>query len=224
MILPAPSFPPVVGESPGARIARIVQFYVGCSLRVRFDDLAALIGRGVDDTTVATWETDCCTFILGVLAAAGLVFPPLQAPLKNGREFELLEAIGDHFNAWRVPAVSELIPVGAVLWYHVDGKTVDHAEAMTDPPDGHAGAGREDNGVSAETSDVHTGGEGVPLYRWLDPDALNLPDLNVETSDDSPTRPSLMPPPVATRFPLPFDADTERPPPMPPSDKKPPNT
>ena len=213
VILPAPSFPPVVGESPGARVARITRSYVGCSLHERFDELAALVGRGVDETSVATWENNCCTFVLGVLSAAGLTFPPLQVPLVNGREFGVLEAIGDHFNAWRVPAVSELIPTGAILWYHVDGKAIDHAELMLTPPDEHGGAGRKDNGVAAGQSDVHTS-EGRPLYRWLDPDALNLPDANVETADtDAPTRPSLTPPPP---FPLPFDpatGDTERPPP-----------
>lgn len=228
-ILPAPSFPPVVGESPGARIARIIRFYVGCSLYKRFNDLASLIGRGVDDVSVATWETNCCTFILGVLAAAGVDFLALRVPLENGREFGVLEALGDHFNAWRMPAVSELIPVGAILWYHVDGKTIDHAEGMLTPPDEHGGAGRKDNGVSSGSSDVHVSALGAPLYRWLDPDALNLPDANVSADDtaetdaqEAPTRPSLIPSPLTRRVPLPFEpdtGDTERPPPMPDDDK-----
>lgn len=225
-VLPAPSFPPVVDESSGARIARIVRFYVGCSIHQRFDELAALVGRGVDNTDVALWETNCCTFVLGVLAAAGVDCLALRVPLQNGDEFGVLEAIGDAFSAWRMPAVSELIPVGAVLWYHRDdGKNRDHAEVMLTPPDGHGGAGRQDNGVSLGLSDVHVSSLGVPLYKWLDPDALCLPDANVETSDaqEAPTRPSLIPPPAfPRRMPLPFDpftADTDAPPSMPPDEK-----
>jgi hypothetical protein len=223
-ILPAPSFPPIVGESPGARIARIVKFYADCSIHQRFDELAALIGRGVDSTSVALWQTNCGTFALGVLSAAGVDFLALRVPLVNGREFGVIEAIGDHFAAWRMPAVSELIPSGALLWYHRDdGKNQDHAEFMLTPPDEHGGAGRQDNGVSSSTSDVHVSALGVPLYRYLDPDALNLPDANVETSDaqEAPTRPSLIPSPLTRRVPLPFDpetGDTERPPP--PDDEK----
>jgi len=218
-VLPAPQFPPVVGETGGQRIARIVKAYVGCSLAVRREDLAALVGRGIDDESIVTWETNCCTFFLGVLTAAGLDFPALKVPLKNGEEFGVLVAIGDHFNAWRVPAPSELIPEGAGLWYHVSGKNVDHVEAVLAPPDGHGGGGRTNNAIEEETGDLHWGA-GRPLYKWLDPSALQLPDAMASDGGDpvgdplpseAPTRPSLIPPP------LPFDpvtGDTERPPPF----------
>jgi len=220
-VLAPPSFPPVLWESGGQRIARITRFYVGCSLYQRFNDLAALVGRGVDDVSVATWTSNCCMFALGVLSAAGLTYPPLQAPSKNGQAFVLLEALGNFFNAWRTPAVSEVIPVGALLWYRTEGKDDDHVEVMLTPPDEHGGAGRRDNGVSLVRSDVHTS-EGRPLYRWLDPDALNLPDANVETADaqESPTRPSLIPAPLHRRVPLPFDPDSDTIPAPPNSEKK----
>jgi len=98
---------------------------------------------------------------------------------------------------------------------------------MTEPPEGHAGAGRQYNGVSSDSSDVHVSTLDVPLYRWLDPEALCLPDSNAEPSDaaqEAPTRPSLIPPPAfPRRMPLPFDpftADTDAPPSMPPDDEK----
>lgn len=212
MILPAPVFSAVVGETSSSRIVRIVKSYDGCSLSSRREDLAALVGRGIDDEEVVTWVTNCETFALGVLFAAGLDYLPLMSPLKNGREGELIEGIGQAFKAWRVAAPSESPPAGALMHYRSnpyrtrdDGSVIydDHVEFMLEAPDLngaslHGGAGRTNNEVTVERSNIHFS-VGKPLYRWLDPVALNLPDaIVVETTDpiglqaqEVPTRPDM---------------------------------
>jgi hypothetical protein len=180
MILPAPTFPAVLGESAGARIVRIVRAYVGCSLHVRRQDLAALVGRGVDDEAIVGWETNCCTFALGVLAAAGVDFPSLRIPLRNGFEFGVLVQLGNRFDAWRKPAPGDPPPpAGALLWYEIDGTNDDHVEIMLAPPDEHGGGGRPDNAITSGRGDVHASWSR-PLHRWLDPEALCLPDPHVD--------------------------------------------
>lgn len=234
MILPAPSFPPRAGETGGARIARIMQVYAGCSLSSRRDELAALVGRGIDDESVVQWATNCATFALGVLFAAGCPFDGLKAPLKNGLEFSLLVTLGDHYGAWRIAVPSEYPPAGALMWYRIAGTNDDHVEIMLQPPDHHGGGGRAGNAISSEIGNVHVS-VGRPLYKWLDPAAIGLPDAVVDTVDtvvpvdtvaavdvvdtgamdamEAPTRPALEGLKSVLRPPLPFYTQSTLPPP-----------
>lgn len=182
MVLPEPNFPLLPGESPGARIARIAQSYVGCALHdpthptlpnKRLDDLAALVGRGVDDQSVVSIRTNCATFALGVLRAAGVVHPRLSQRYVDGMAFAWLIEIGDSFSAWR-PGDAGPLSVGAVLHYAVQGENDDHAEVYVSAAGPmHCGGGRVDNGITLETGPV-TLSMGRPIMQWLDPDALGL--------------------------------------------------
>jgi hypothetical protein len=190
-VLPAPSFPPVFGEDSASRVVRIVKFYAGCSLSKRRQDLAALVGRGVDDESVVTWATNCATFALGVLAAAGFDYAPLKTPLKNGMEFSLLAAVGHKFDAWRDLVKDGPPKSGAIMWYRTpervgqSPKNDDHAEFLLGSLAGwiglHGGGGRANNLISGETGDVRTS-LSRPMYMWLDPNALGLPDASASDS------------------------------------------
>ena len=198
MIVPVPSFPPVVGESGGARIVRIVRAYAGCSLSVRRANLGALIARGVDEPeAVVGIETNCAMFALGVLTAAGCQHPLLQKKYVNEMAFAWLVQIGNDLGAWRLPAVSELIPTGAAIWYEIVGENDDHVEFVTEPPDEHGGGGRPNNEITIGRGDYHVSWSR-PIHRWLDPEALGLPDAMAVGGDDpteAPTRPELPPAP-----------------------------
>jgi hypothetical protein len=180
MTIPAaPSFPPILGESGGDRIVRIVRAFNGCSLLNRREDLAGLVCRGVDDESVVTWTTNCCTFALGVLAAAGCDFPALWVPLKNGMEFELLEDLGTYYQAWHIPSPGDVMPPGALIWYEISGENDDHVEFFLSAPDEHGGGGRTNNEITIGNGDFHTSWSR-PIHKWLDPSSLRLPDAHVD--------------------------------------------
>lgn len=182
-ILPAPYFPPILGETAGQRIARIVRAYAGCSLHHRRDELGALVGRGVDaPDDVVCITTNCATFAIGVLKAAGCQHTLLSKPYVVGMAFAWLVRIGNDHDAWR-PA--ELPPSeGAVLWYRLPDLNDDHAEFFLSAPDEHGGGGRPDNAITVGHGDIHASW-GRPLHRWLDPDALCLPDAHVDDAHDT---------------------------------------
>jgi hypothetical protein len=181
-VLAEPNFPLVAGETPGSRIVRIAQSYVGCALHdpvhptlpnKRLDELAALIGRGVDDESVVSIKTNCAMFALGVLRAAGVVHPRLSQKYVDGMAFAWLIEIGNSFNAWR-PGESGPLSVGAILHYAVQGENDDHAEVYVSASGPmHCGGGRADNAITQETGPV-TLSLGRPISQWLDPDALGL--------------------------------------------------
>jgi hypothetical protein len=177
MILPAPIFAPVIGEDSGARIVRIVRSYVGCSLSNRCSDLAALVGRGVDDSSIVAWKTNCAVFVLGVLYAAGCPWPVLQRPLTVGTAFSVLVSLGQFYNAWKNP-VTEGPPIpGAAMWYETPGDNDDHAEFHLGGAlgDEHGGGGRADNLISIGDSPEATS-LSMPMHRWLDIQMIGLPD------------------------------------------------
>jgi len=182
MLRPPPSFPPVLGESGGQRIARIVRAYAGCSLSSRLDELQALVDRGVCDPSIVGLKTNCATFALGVLAAAGCPHPLLARQTAVGAAFSELVTLGDDLGAWRVWAPSEALPVGALLWYEIAGQNDDHAEFLLEPgpPPTHGGGGRMNNAITVGQGDVALSW-GRPVHRWLDPDALGLPDAAAPT-------------------------------------------
>ena len=177
MILPAPVFAPVVGEDSGARVVRIVRSYVGCSLSVRIQDLAALVGRGVNDSGIVSWKTNCATFMLGVLFAAGCPWDGLKRPLKIGTAFSVLVSLGQAYNAWKDPTVDGPAVPGSGLWYEIVGKDDDHAEFHLGGLDGqeHGGGGRADNLISIGDSPEATSLDR-PMHRWLDVRMISLPD------------------------------------------------
>lgn len=184
MTVPVPSFPPQPGESPGEHLARIVRHYAGCSLEARRDELGALVARGVDEPEhVVTVETNCAMFALGVLKAAGCPHELLDHPYVDEMAFAWLVKIGTDLGAWRDPGKDGLPTKPAALWYRVAGRNVDHVEFLLSLPDEHGGGGRTDNAITVGRGDWHESW-GRPLYRWLDPDALNLPDAAVEVVDE----------------------------------------
>jgi hypothetical protein len=177
-VLQAPSYPPVQGESSGQRLARIVRTYAGCSLSNRRQDLAALVGRGVDDESIVTVQTNCATFSLGVLAAAGCPHPLLTKPYVNGMAVAWMSQIGNDLGAWRDP--SDAPVTGACLWFEGAGNN-DHFEWLLDPSEpAHGGGGRPDNAISIEVGQIATS-LWRPLHKWLDPERLLLPEWDAGT-------------------------------------------
>lgn len=186
MILPAPSFPYVPGEAPGDRIARIVRAYAGCSLSSRREELAALVGRGVNDEAFVALKTNCATFALGVLSAAGVRHKKLSAPTAIGAAFSDLVTLGNDLKAWRPWAGSGSIPVGAALWYEIPNTDDDHVEFYLSP-DGpeHGGGGRDDNAVTVGRGPVALSW-GRPVHKWLDPGALGISVAPIADTDPAP--------------------------------------
>ena len=178
MILPAPTFPPVVGEDSGARVDRVVRIYAGCSLSVRRDDLAALVGRGVDDESMVTWETNCLTFALGVIAACGSDVAELHEHIPNGREAVALDPLVKRAGGWAPYVAGQPVKTGSLMHYrsvpyrvNAAGETVydDHYEFKLMAPDEHGGGGRANNEITVEHGDwPHS--VGRPLHEVLDPD------------------------------------------------------
>ena len=184
-ILPAPSFAANAGESPGDVIVRIVRAYAGCSVKVRRDELAALVGRGCMDDSIVYVRTNCALFALGVLSAAGVRHTLLEEPTRPEMSFADLVRIGNDFCAWRDPATGGAIPPGAVCWYRLPGLNDDHAEFYLSPvgPE-HGGAGRADNAVTVCTGTPALSC-GRPLWRWLDPEELGIPLVDAEPHADT---------------------------------------
>lgn len=178
MTLPVPQYPPVVGESIGERIARVVKFYAGCSLSNRRDELAALVGEAAVD-----WQTNCETFAIGVYRAVGVDVPAVQAPLVNGMEGSVVEQAAQRAGGWQKPT-SAAPPVGALMHYRsnpyrvdAQGRTIydDHVEFVTGPGE-HGGGGRANNEITVVQGDYHFS-VGRPLYGWIDPEMLPVPDV-----------------------------------------------
>ncbi len=195
MILPAPSFPIVPGESPGDRLARIVAHYAGCSLGTRQDELAALVGRGVCDSSIVAWKTNCASFALGVLAAAGCPHPILQKPTLIGHAFSDLVAIGYALGAWRPWASSGSITVGAALWYETTPAAGDDHVEFYLSPDGptHGGGGRADNAITVGKGAVDLSW-GRPVHQWLDPEELGIPFTPAAPPEDTEPHPDITDP------------------------------
>jgi hypothetical protein len=173
-VLIRPEFPLVAGEEPIARIVRIVQFYAGCSLSARRDELAALVGRGVDDESLVEAHTNCLTFIFGVLVAAGCVYPSLcirwDRDLAGGRLLAFAKA--------KKALVTDGSPpiVGSVMHYERVGND-DHWEVEL-PNGQHGGGGRDNNLIAIDPvgGDWHYS-EGRPIRYWIDPTKLGIPVL-----------------------------------------------
>ena len=190
MILPAPSFSLVAGEAPGDRIARIVRAYAGCvpcgpvAGQVRRVELAALVGRGVMDASFVDVATNCATFALGVLAAAGVAHRVLSEPTRPQMAFSDLVILGNDLFAWRVPGPATP-PRGALMWYRLPNLNDDHVEVALDPPDEHGGGGRPLNAVTVGRGGDEHWSWSRPLWRWLDPEALGIPLAVADVGPDT---------------------------------------
>lgn len=171
----------IPGESAGDRIARIVRIYEGCSLSNRKGDLAALVCRGVCDESFVNLQTNCAVFALGVLFAAGVVDPVLTDPTAVGAAFSDLVTLGYRHVAWQPPR-AEALPAGAWMWYRVAGTNDDHIECYLGNGK-HGGGGRPNNAITIGDSSYAIS-NGRPLWRWLDPDLLQIPTVQV-ASDSS---------------------------------------
>ena len=184
MILSAPSFAIIPGETVGQRIARIARGYVGCSLHSRTPDLAALVGRGVNDETWVEVMTNCAVFALGVLSAAGVDCGPAT---KVGAAFSDLVSMGYRLQAWQASKPTGGYPMGALAWYRLDGKNDDHVEILLGPNAAgvleHCGGGRPDNAVTLGQGTPELSA-GRPLWRWLDPSLLGIDVEEVEPHTD----------------------------------------
>lgn len=183
MILPKPQYKPNPGESPGQFIARIVMDYVGCSLSQNRQKLAALVGRGVDDESIVGIKTNCATFALSTLYAAGCPHTLLAEPYKIGMAFAWLDQIGRDLGAW-MPFAGTLPPVGAVCHYAIGGTGDDHAEFVLDQSGLHGGGGRSQNAITISTDHPPLAYNwGRPMVRYLDPSKLSLPDTITAIAD-----------------------------------------
>jgi hypothetical protein len=189
MILPAPMFPPMLGEDAGQRIDRVVRAYAGCSLSIRTKDLAALVGRGVDDEDMVNWNTNCLTFALGVIAACGSDVAELRQHIPNGREYVALSPLVKRAGGWALYLTGQSVKTGSLMHYrsvpyrvNAAGETVydDHYEFKLSGADEHGGGGRANNEITVEHGDWSRS-VGKPLYEILDPDGYGLPDLSEAT-------------------------------------------
>lgn len=180
------------GETAGQFIARIVRDHAGCSIKNNFDKLIALVGAA--ETTpaqaraVSLWETNCATFALGVLRAAGVKHPLLARPLVNGMAFTWLVTILRDLGALRPARADGVYPEGALLHYGTHGVNNDHAEFALTPPDEHGGGGRGDNEVTVGHS-IESVSWGRPVEEWGDPDALGITLIDVAPHSTDPCPP-----------------------------------
>jgi hypothetical protein len=217
-VLPAPSFPSVPGEAAGDHVVRVVRLYDGCSLSSRRSELAALVGRGVDDESMVTWATNCLTFALGVIAACQSDVPELRQHIPNGREDVALAPLVKRAGGWKPAVHGQVPPVGALMHYrsvpyrtNAAGQPIndDHYEFFLSAPDEHGGGGRPNNAITIGCSDW-TSSFGRPMHEYLDPDGFGIPDANVETSENA-----------ASTIPVPDTAHHDSTPPDPDATLKP---
>jgi hypothetical protein len=178
------------GESPGDKLCRIVRSYVGCSLKVRRSELAALVARGVDDPeSVVTISTNCGMFALGVMAEAGVDDPLLDRKYVTGMAIAWLRQIGLNRKALvRYTGPHGPQPsAGSLLRYETPSKNDDHVEWLLSSLDAqgggsHAGGGRPDNAITLVERGIVTSSLGRPLVEFWDPNLLGIETL-LPTSD-----------------------------------------
>jgi hypothetical protein len=178
------------GEPPGAKIARLVRKYEGCSSSTRRAELGALVARGVDrPESVVDIRTNCGMFALGIFAAAGVEHPLLDRPYVSGMAISWLRQIGLQRKALqRYTGVTGPAPkVGSLLRYvsptPTGGKPPnnDHVEFLLGPISMqgtalHGGGGRAGNAITVGTGPV-LWSAGRPLVEFWDPDLLGIEEL-----------------------------------------------
>ena len=191
MRIPAPVVAPLIGESGGERIARVVHAYAGCSLTDRKSELGVLVARGIDEPeAVVAVKTNCAMFALGILKVVGCPHPLLSAPFKEGWAFGRFVQVGLDYKAWKHKE-DGLPLIGSALWYRTPGENDDHVEFVTSVGGtltsltwGHGGGGRENNAITVEQGQI-AANVGRPLFMWLDWQLLSLPDAVVVDNGDA---------------------------------------
>jgi len=162
------------------RIVSIVSSYVGCSLEHDTDRLAELVARGVDHPgSIVRVKTNCGTFALGVLHAAGVPHELLEHKYRNEMAIAWIIQVANDCGAIRYPKRDGQPPAGALLhyWVRQGTKTVNHhVEFCLETPTAtwiarHAGGGRPKNAITDGVSDIRWNASR-PLQAWYDPDEL----------------------------------------------------
>lgn len=170
------------GETPGAKLVRLLKSYAGCSLNDRRDELGQLVARGVDvPEQVVTVATNCGTSALGIMALAGVPDPLLDHKYVSGMAIAWLRQIGINKGAL-VKYTGKNGPqpkLGSLLRYNTAGKNDDHVEWMTSDIDSnghaeHGGGGRDHNAITVSPSSDVTSSWGRPLVEFWDPDMLGI--------------------------------------------------
>jgi hypothetical protein len=200
-------FPDVSDESARDRLCRLVRFCDGWSLSHNRDNLAALVGRGVDppSSTSVEWRTNCATSALGIVAfacgtveAANAVHALLAKPSENGKALTWLSQIGDAKGAWVAYSTKGAQPAaGDLMWYwnhptkvNDKGETVvvydDHVEwclcdTAQDFTADHGGGGRSDNAITVGSGDIRFNA-GRALRKFLNLDKLGIVPVATENT------------------------------------------
>ena len=156
-----------------------VRLYVGCSLLVRRDQLAALVCfPGDDPHQDVQIKTNCAMFALGIWRVCGVQHPLLKGKYKSGMAMAWVLQIASDLEALRRTQSGDIPPPGALMHYSTPGKNNDHVEFCLSAPDAqgqiqHAGGGRTNNAISAGVGLIGWN-YGRPLQHWVDPSTLLL--------------------------------------------------
>lgn len=177
-VAPEPAKP--IGQTPGERLIEIVRSHVGCSLKVRRDELGRLVARGVDDPeAVVGIKTNCATSALGVMAEAGVPHPLLKKKYVSGMAISWVRQVAIGMGALVKFDGKTMPKPGSLMRYNTEGTNNDHVEWLLGPIDehgvaDHGGGGRPDNAITELRGNVLSSW-GKPLLEWIDPDKLQIP-------------------------------------------------
>lgn len=169
------------GETPGDKIVRLVNSYIGCSLSERRDELSKLVARGVDDpNVVVTITTNCGTSCLGIMALAGVQDPLLNHKYVSGMAIAWVRQIAINLGALnKYTGKNGPQPKrGDLMHYFDDGKNNNHVEwCLSDPDENgiaeHGGGGRSNNAITKSTSSIYTN-YYRPLKEFIDCNKLGI--------------------------------------------------
>jgi hypothetical protein len=169
------------GETPGEKIVRMVNKYIGCSLINERTKLADLIARGVDDPNqVVEVKTNCGMFALAIMEIAGARHDILNKKYVIGMAIGWVRQIGIDLKALnKYTGKNGPQPKrGDLLHYFSPGANNNHVEwLLSDPNENgiaeHGGGGRPNNAITKGTSSILYS-SGRPLQEFIDCTKLGI--------------------------------------------------
>lgn len=144
------------------QVVELVQFYNGCSLKKRKDELSKLIARDVDNPEqIVEVKTNCALFAMAILYTIGFEHPILKQKYKIGMAVANVRQIGFDTKSLLKYNHNVLLKAGDILHYMTPPGTKNdsHIEFCLEDQKldtflTHGGAGRPDNAITIVKSDV----------------------------------------------------------------------